>query len=99
MLELRQMGLPRVWIDAVDLLGAGRLIELWRHLDRNADVEHEGRLRMTMPAFSRYRRFQRNRYIQALEAEGCSPDEIQERVARELGERISIRHIKRLRRG
>ena len=94
--EFRAMGLPKVWMDAVRLLGPAKFLELWRLLDRPELIESEGRLRMTMPRFRQFLRFQRNRYIQALAHDGHGAQEIQARVHDELGERISVRHVQRL---
>ncbi len=90
------MGLPRAWLDVARLSGPQLFLEIWRALDRPELIENEGRLRMTMPRFRRYQRYQRNRYVQALAAEGHKWEEIRDLVERDLGERISRRHVVRL---
>jgi len=97
--ELQRMGLPRFWLDVAAGLGTARFLELWRMLDRPELIEQEGRLRITIPRFGLYLRYQRNRYIQELAREGRSAREIQGILKRELGERISKVHVWRLMRG
>ena len=99
MRELRRVGLSRVWLDVAQLGGPSRFLEVWRKLDREELIEQEGRLRLTIPRFRLYLRYQRNRYIEELTRAGYGATEIRERVQTELGETISLAHVWRLMRG
>jgi predicted phage tail protein len=91
--------LSRPWLEVAACIGPRRFLEVWRLLDREELIEQEGRLRLSIPRFRQYLRYQRNRYIQALAADGHSAPEIAARLKRQLGERISIKHISRLMKG
>lgn len=97
--ELRQIGLSRVWMDVARVVGPRLFLEIWRLLDRDELIEQEGRLRLTIPRFRQYQRYQRNRYIQALAHEGHDASAIRDKVTRELGEEISVKHVSRLMKG
>lgn len=103
--ELADMGLPRMWLRVAIALGYDQFIELWRLVDESADsmldssaTLHPGgsMIEMRLRRFSSFRRFQRNRYVEALAAQGVPYDEIRDIVAADLGEKLSPRHIHRL---
>lgn len=97
MRELAEIGLSATWLSVAQLLGYDAFVEMWRQLSsdpalRNDDDQIELRLR-PIRALERY---QRNRYIATLVQAGIKPSQIHELVRSDLGERLSLRHIKRL---
>ena len=97
MREFAEIGLSSTWLRVANLLGYDTFVELWKLLSadpglRNDDNQIELRLR----PFSRYERYQRNRYVETLVAAGLSPRDIMLRLQSDLGEKLSYRHIKRL---
>lgn len=96
--ELADMGLPRLWLKIAVAIGYDDFMAMWRILDAEPEAwtECESMLRPYLRRFDSFRRFQRNRFVEALTAQGLSHDEIIHVVADELGENLSVRHIKRL---
>lgn len=95
--ELREMGLQRVWLDVAEEVGVDAMLKTWRILDRaHASAGDEGRFMVPMRSYGSYLRFQRNRYIEALDALGLKPKEIRDKLSKQLCEQISIRHISRI---
>ena len=95
--ELRAMGLQRAWITAAEAVGVDAVLTIWRILDADPSSSYDGTtLRVPLRAWRTYLRYQRNRYIEILRDMGTSPQDIQRRLVRQLGERVSISHIKRL---
>lgn len=98
--ELRRMGLPRVWLRVAEAIGIDAFLTTWRILDADPSTWHnETILRIRLRPYRSYLRYQRNRYIEALTAQGLKPEEIQRRLQRQLGESVSHRHITRLGKG
>lgn len=98
--ELRAMGLPSVWLRIAAAVGVDAFLATWRILDAEpAFRSDDGDLDIRMRSFRSYLRYQRNRYIEALCSAGMTAKEIQEAVHRHLCERISIRHISRIKSG
>lgn len=98
--DLRRMGLPRVWLRVAEAIGTDAFLATWRILDADPSAWHnETILRIRLRPYRSYLRYQRNRYIEALTAQGLKPDEIQRRLQRQLGETVSHRHITRLGKG
>lgn len=95
--ELRQMGLQAVWIDIAEDIGIDAFMRVWMILDADTtNIGDDGRIFVPIRSFKTYQRFQRNRYIEALDAIGKTPKEIKEILTSELCEVISLRHILRL---
>lgn len=95
--EFAEMGLPRVWLDVAELIGADNFLAMWRRLDaEDAFTEREGRLIVKLRRYGSYQRYQRNRYIESLAKTGMTAVEISRRVSRQLCEQISVAHIRRL---
>lgn len=96
------MGLQSYWLEVVDEIGVDAFLALWRILDRQQSLWLEpsgsGCL-VPLRRYDSYRRFLRNRWIESLHAAGCSVDEIRRRVADQIGDQLTERHIYRLRRG
>jgi hypothetical protein len=94
------MGLPRVWLRVAEAIGIDAFLATWRILDADPSTWHnETILRVRLRPYRSYLRYQRNRYIEALTAQGLKPEEIQRRLQRQLGESVSHRHITRLGKG
>ena len=95
--ELRRMGLQRVWINVAAEIGVDAFLAAWRVLDADPATQHtDTSLRVSMRVYRSYLRYQRNRYIEALAAQGVSPPEIRKRLDRQLREQVSLRHISRI---
>ena len=96
--ELRRMGIPRVWLEIAEIIGVDHYLAMWRHLDRQPEFadRKRGVLQMDLRFYSSYLRFQRNRFIETLDAAGYSPKDIQQALRARLGETVTIRHIYRL---
>lgn len=95
--ELHKMGLQRVWLDVAEAIGADAFLTMWRIIDADPSSQHnDTSLRLSLRVYRSYLRFQRNRYIEALAAQGVSPQEIKRRLQRQLCESVSLRHITRI---
>ena len=95
--ELRAMGLAPVWLHVAETIGHEAFIAMWRIVDAEPTFRRDSdNLMMLLRPFRSYLRFQRNRYIESLHAQGRSLSEIQELVKRNLCEEIGLRHIRRL---
>lgn len=95
--DLRAMGLQRAWIRGAEEIGVDAVLALWRILDADPQSSYDGTtLRVPLRAWRTYLRYQRNRYIEQLRDIGHGPHEIQRRLARQMGERVSVSHIKRI---
>lgn len=91
------MGLPRVWLQVSEAVGVDAFLKMWRIIDADPSAWHNDTiLRVRLRPYRSYLRYQRNRYIEALTAQGLKPDEIQRRLRKQLGEDVSHRHITRL---
>jgi hypothetical protein len=91
--ELRAIGLSRTWLDVAEAIGMEAFLSMWRLLD---DRLQEDDRRPFLPQFSSYLRFQRNRLIQSLHADGLKPRDIRHHLQHELRETLSLRHIARV---
>ena len=100
--ELAQMGLADYWLQVADYLGFDAFLGMWRILDANRNsIPASNRsggnsMAPTLRTYSNYLRFQKNRFVETLAAQGVEPKEIQKRVATQLCESISLVHIRRL---
>lgn len=94
--ELRDMGMRPRWIQIAEQIGVDAFLVLWRLLDENPPNMPGSTVYVSMPRFTRFLRYQRNRFIEAMVQEGLQTAEIQRRVRRELCEDISVRHIDRI---
>lgn len=99
--ELVAMGLAEYWLHVAEYLGVDQFLGMWRILDANKDNIPEtrgnsGSMSPSLRPYSGYLRFQKNRFVENLAAQGVSPKEIQRRVKQQLCETISIVHIHRL---
>lgn len=98
--ELAVMGLADYWLQVAEYLGVDAFLGMWRILDSNQNgiprASDANSLAPRLRTYSNYLRFQKNRFVENLAAQGISPREIQARVRSQLCETISIRHITRL---
>jgi hypothetical protein len=95
--EINEMGLQQVWIDIAEEIGVDDFLKIWRRLDSAPEaIDDGGRILIPIRSYSRFLRYQRNRYIEALSDMGKKPQEIQAILKSELCEKISVRHILRL---
>lgn len=96
--ELEEMGLPGMWLEMAHQIGYDNFLTVWRMLD--AEYERGGEsgsmIRLHMRRYSSFQRFQRNRFIESLAAEGLPDSVIRERVKCEIGDELSLSHIQRL---
>jgi len=91
------MGLSRTQLLVAEAIGFDNFMLAWRIYDQDpACRTDKGDLEVRMRSYRSYLRFQRNRFIESLMAEGKSVTEILERMKAELGEKVSRRHIYRL---
>lgn len=94
--ELRDMGVRPRWLHVAATLGVDAFLTLWRMLDEDPPTLQGSSIYVSMPRFSRYLRYQRNRYIETLVRQGFNTHEIQKKIRRELCEDITDRHIDRV---
>lgn len=95
--ELARIGLPAVWMRIAERVGFDAWLDIWRMLSDDDSVRHDGGARLPkLRCYSAYSRYQRNRYIQALDAQGSPPQLIQEALRKNLGEYLDITNITRI---
>ena len=95
--ELQQMGLQRVWLDVAEGIGVDAMLKAWRIIDATqGNIGDDGRLLVPLRSYGTFLRFQRNRYIETLADLGFTPAAIRERLDKQLGEKLSVRHISRV---
>ena len=92
------MGLPGVWLAVAREAGYDKFMAIWRILDAAIEMrsDSDSMIEVQLRRFGSFRRYQRNRFIEALANLGCTDKEIRGRVKRELGEDLSLSHIYRL---
>ena len=93
--ELREIGLPKPWLDIAGEIGFDALLSVWHSLSSYAS-DQDNRHYVYVPRFSRWTRRQRNMTISALSETGLSNKLIQIKIKNEVGEIVSIAHIKRI---
>lgn len=96
--ELEAMGLSRVMLQIAHAIGVDHFMAMWQILDSSyeAMMDNDSGIYIRLQRLSAYRRYQRNRFIEAMAAMGKSQPEISRMVKRELGESMTDRHIFRL---
>ena len=98
--ELARMGLSRAQLLVAEAIGFDNFMLAWRIYDQDSACRTDkGDLEVRMRSYRSYLRFQRNRFIEALNATGKSVNEIRRIVNIELGEKLSARHISHIARG
>ena len=94
--ELREMGLAKHWVNVASIVGYDYFLEIWEVLGSAENVDHiSSGVRVYMPHPSLNERYQRNKLIRALGAQGKKSLEIQSIIKKELCEFVSRRHIDR----
>lgn len=98
--ELREIGLGKKWLMIAEEVGFDAFMAMWRILDSD-EFEEAGasseRIRIWVPAFKRYLKFQRNRFILfRASQDDCSADDLRKEIKEQLGESLSVAHIKRI---
>lgn len=96
--ELDEMGLSRVMLQIAQTIGFDNFMAMWQILDSSyeAIADNDSGIYIRLQRMSAYKRYQRNRFIEAMVAMGMSQPEISRSVKRDLGEEVSDRHIFRL---
>jgi hypothetical protein len=95
--ELADMGLPAIWLAVARDLGYDRFLAMWRRLDAAVELrsESDSMIEIQMRRYSSFQRYQRNRFIESL-APFLGNAEIRDRVKVQLGEKLSLNHVRRL---
>ena len=98
MRELKQMALPSVWMSIAELVGFESFISLWKILDENFKPKyHRNCIRVDMPGFSRFERYQRNGYIRRVFTEtGLKAKHLRNVIKNDMGVELSVRQIDRI---
>lgn len=96
--ELDAMGLSRVMLQVAHAIGFDNFMTMWRILDGSHETmtDSGSGIALRLQRLSAYKRYQRNRFIEAMASMGMSQPEISRSVRRDLGEKVSDRHIWRL---
>ena len=96
--ELAAMGLPQVWLDVARDIGYDAFMRVWRRLDAATELLSDGEsmIEVKLRRYASFQRFQRNRFIEALVDMGLQNPEIRDRVARDIGDNLTLRHIQRI---
>ena len=96
--ELDAMGLSSVMLQVAAQIGFDNFMAMWQILDGapEALTDSESAIHLRLPRLQAYRRYQRNRFVEALAAAGWTQPEIRKKVKAELGEDLSQRHTRRL---
>lgn len=93
--ELREIGLAAHWLEIAETIGVDNFLAMWAILSDSDAVQSEKHYAY-VTRYSVWSRYQRNRVIMALHADGLPADDIRRRIKTDLGEHISAGHIKRI---
>lgn len=97
--ELARMGLQRHWLNVAEAIGVDAFLVMWRTLDAEPSLWMDpagSGMRIRLRRYESFLRYQRNRHIEALYNLGLTTEQIRARVAENIGEVLSERHIDRL---
>lgn len=95
--ELAEIGLSATWLSVARQLGYDQFVAMWRLLSSDPALRNDDdQIELHLRPFRAFERYQRNRYIATLVLAGLRPSQIHEMVRKDLGERLSMRHIMRL---
>ncbi|CAM8627682.1 hypothetical protein MCEMSHM24_02736 [Comamonadaceae bacterium] len=96
--ELDAMGLSRVMLQVAHAIGFDNFMAMWQILDGSYEAlaDNDSGIYIRLQRLSAYKRYQRNRFIEAMVRMGMTQPEISRAVKRDLGEEVSDRHIFRL---
>jgi len=93
--ELREIGLAAHWLDVAASIGVDNFLTMWAILS-SCDAVQDEKHYAYVPRYSVWMRYQRNRVIMSLHADGLPPKEIRGRIWEDLNETVSVDHIKRI---
>jgi hypothetical protein len=87
-----------VMLQVAHAIGFDNFMAMWAILDGSyeAIADNDSGIYIRLQRMSAYKRYQRNRFIEAMVTMGSSHTEISQSVKRDLGEEVSDRHIWRL---
>lgn len=100
--EFSDMGLPAFWIRVAEAIGHDNFLIFWRMAETAAEIaelrrsENESMIELQLRRYTSYKRYQRNRWIETLAANGLPNAVIQQAVRQRLGEKLDRSHIRRL---
>lgn len=95
--ELREMGLAGHWVDIAESIGVDNFVTVWQILDQADHIEDVGSgLRVWVPRYKLFLRYQRNRLIQSLAQSGESVKKIRAIIKKNINESLTSRHIGRI---
>ncbi|WP_422452472.1 hypothetical protein [Endozoicomonas sp. ALC066] len=96
--ELSAMGVSFTWQKVAAAIGIEAFLKLWQILDQSHDqgAELNSSIRVTVPRYERFLRYQRNQVIKFLVNQGRSPVVIQHYLKAEMGIHISLRTVQRV---
>lgn len=96
--ELVTMGISKIWLNVAKEIGVSNFLKVWQVLDQQAEqgAEINSSIRVTVPQFDKYFRYQRNQVIKTMAREGTSSSNIQKHLRRKLNIDITIRTIQRI---
>lgn len=95
--ELVSIGLSASWLAVARLVGYDDFMRLWRGWSALPELRTRfNRIELRLRNVRAFDRYQRNRYIETLVAAGLKPSEIHKMLKTELGENLTLRHLKRL---
>jgi hypothetical protein len=86
---LIEMGLSQPWVSIAERVGIDNFLLMWESLDKIG-------LRVWIPRYSIFLRYQRNKFIESLVDSGVDTKTILQRVRKETHEQISLRQVVRL---
>lgn len=96
--ELKMMGISKTWLNVAEEVGISTFLKVWQVLDQQAEqgAEINSSIRVTVPQFDKYVRYQRNQVIRTMAREEKSSVDIQKHLRRKLNIDIHIRTIQRI---
>ena len=89
------MKLPAPLLELAEEIGVENFIVTWRLLDSYAEKTNNGSLRLHVPGFGRFLRYQRNEFIKSKAASGCKLEEIRTELMK-LGMSVSYVQVQRV---
>lgn len=98
--QLKAMGLRGPMIKVAQAIGFEAFMAMWQIFDAEPVYSDHGpsALRITMPPYRSWKRYQRNRYMEHLLLAGFSNDEVQDRLEKQLHIDLEGTSVRRLRR-
>lgn len=97
--DLAKLGLSADWQQLAGAIGYENFLVAWYLLDRMYNERAGGayaKNQFGVPSFQRWKKHQRNQLIATLDAKGWKVQQIQRHLQRQLGDKLSIRHLERI---